>query len=87
MVKVGAKTTCLHFNPWRTLKKTTEPVGIFGTMSQEPWHPGKGAKPDCIIQSTAGKCAPMQIIKQPEDDLPFRTKMKQKWSSFQMNYD
>ena len=42
-------------------------VGPFGTMPQEPWHPGKGAKLDRIIgNSTAGKCAPMQVIKQPE---------------------
>ena len=35
-------------------------------MPQEPWHPGNGAKPDCVIQSTVGKSAPMQVIKQPE---------------------
>ena len=35
--------------PWCILKTTTEPVGPFGTMSQEPWHPGKGAKPDHVI--------------------------------------
>ena len=28
----------------------TEPVGTFGTMPQEPWHPGKGAKSDLVIQ-------------------------------------
>ena len=44
----------------------TEPVGPFGTMSPEPWHPGKGAKPYGVIKSTAGKYAPMQVIKQPE---------------------
>ena len=26
------------------LKETTEPAGPFGTMPQEPWHPGKDAK-------------------------------------------
>ena len=32
------------------LKEMTEPAGPFGTMLQEPWHPGKGAKPDRVIQ-------------------------------------
>ena len=41
-------------------------AGPFGTMPQEPWHPGKGAKPDHVIQLIAGNCAPMQVIKQPE---------------------
>ena len=40
----------LHFKPWHILMKTTELVTPFGTMSQEPWHPGNGAKLDCIIQ-------------------------------------
>ena len=46
--KVGVEVTCLHFNPWRILKETTEPAGPFGT--QEPWHPGKGAKLDHVLQ-------------------------------------
>ena len=33
-----------------TLKETIEPAGLFETMPQEPWHPGKGAKPDFVIQ-------------------------------------
>ena len=49
-VKVGVEATCWHFNPWCILKATTEPAGPFGTMPQEPWHPEKGAKLDCIIQ-------------------------------------
>ena len=57
----------------------TEPVGPFGTMPQEPWHPGKGAKPDRVIQLDLGKCAPMQVIKQPEHG--------RKLLFFQMNYD
>ena len=40
----------LHFKLWHILKETTELVTPFGTMSQEPWHPGNGAKLDCIIQ-------------------------------------
>ena len=48
------------------LKETTGPVGPFGTIPQEPCNPRKGAKPDYIIQSTMGKCAPMQVVKQPE---------------------
>ena len=35
-------------------------------MPQEPWHSGMGAKQDCVIQLNAGKCTPMQVIKQPE---------------------
>ena len=33
----------------------TETVGWFGTMPQEPWHPGNGAKPDCVIQLSYGE--------------------------------
>ena len=32
------------------LKETTESTGSFGAMPQEPRHPRKSAKPDCIIQ-------------------------------------
>ena len=32
------------------MKETTERAGPFGTMSQEPWHPGKGANSDRVIQ-------------------------------------
>ena len=34
----------------RILKETTKPAGPFGTMPPEPWHPGKDAKPDLVIQ-------------------------------------
>ena len=40
----------VYVKHWHILKKTTEPAGPFGTMPQEPWHPGKDAKPDCVIQ-------------------------------------
>ena len=39
-----------------------------------------------LSNSTAGKCAPMQVIKQPEHGRTSTT-MEQKWSSFQTNYD
>ena len=32
------------------LKETPKPVGPFETMPHEPLHPGKGTKPDCVIQ-------------------------------------
>ena len=32
------------------LKETTEPAGPFGTMPQEPLHPGKVAKLDGVFQ-------------------------------------
>ena len=63
------------------MRETTEPVGPFGFMPQEPWHPGKGAKLDHVIQSTAGKCRSMQVIKQPEHGRDLTTE-EQKWSSF-----
>ena len=37
------------------LKETTELVGPFGAMAQEPLHPGKGAKLDHIIQLNCGQ--------------------------------
>ena len=60
-------------------------MGPFGTMPQEPLHRGKGAKPDRVIQSIAGKCTSMQVIKQPEHGRTSTT-VEQKWSSFQTNY-
>ena len=50
IVKVGVEATCLHFKPWCILKEIIEATGPFGTMPQEPWHPGQGAKPDRVIQ-------------------------------------
>ena len=50
IVKVGVEATCLHFDPSRILKETTEMADPFGTMPQEHCYPGKGAKPDCFIQ-------------------------------------
>ena len=32
------------------MKETTKLASPFGTMPQEPWHPGKGAKSDHAIQ-------------------------------------
>ena len=32
------------------LKEMTKSAGPFGTMPQEPCHPGKGAELDCVIQ-------------------------------------
>ena len=39
---------------------------VSGASVRDPYHPGKGAKPDCVIQLTMGKCGPMQAAKQPE---------------------
>ena len=50
IVKVGVEATYYNFNPWRILKETTEPMGPFKTMPHEPWHRGKSAKPDRVIQ-------------------------------------
>ena len=48
IVKVSVEATSLYFNPWHILKETTKLVGPFESMPKEPWHPGKGAKPDCV---------------------------------------
>ena len=63
------------------MKETTEPMGSFETMQQEPWHLGKDAKPDSVIQSNVWECAPMQVIKQSEHGRTSATN-KQKWSPF-----
>ena len=35
--------------------------------AQEPWHPGEGARPDCVIQLNCGKVhTHASFIKQPE---------------------
>ena len=41
----------------------TVPVGPFGTMPQEPWHPGKAAKSDQVMQLNCVK-----VITQPEHE-------------------
>ena len=43
--------------------------GTIWSCASSLWHPLKKArpksKPDCVIQSTAGECVPMQAVKQP----------------------
>ena len=63
-----------------------EPASPVGTMAQELWHPGKSTKLDRVIQSTARKCTPMEVLKQPEHGRVWTTE-EQKCSSLQMNYD
>ena len=55
IVKVGVAATCYTSSPDVYWKKMTKPAGPYGTMPQEPWHPGKGAKPNCIIQLNCGE--------------------------------
>ena len=50
IIKASVEAIYWYFKPWRILKETTNPAGLFGTMPQESWHPGIGAKPDCVIQ-------------------------------------
>ena len=40
---------------WCLLKELIEPTSPFATMPQEPWHPGKGAKLDYIVQLNCGE--------------------------------
>ena len=68
------------------LKETTELKGPFGTMPQEPWHPGKVAKLDHIIQLNCGEVRTHGSYKQPERGRT-STMEEQNWSSFQINYD
>ena len=37
------------------LKEMAKPADPFGTMPQEPWQTGKGAKPSLIIQLNCGE--------------------------------
>ena len=55
IVTVSVEATYLHFNPQHIMKETTDLTGPFGTMPQEPWHPGKEAKPDRVIQINSKK--------------------------------
>ena len=83
IVMVGVEATCLHFNPWGILKETTELVGPFAAMPQEPWYPGKGAKQIVLSKSTAGS---VQVTKQPERGRTSTT-VEQKLFSSQRNFD
>ena len=68
------------------LKETTKSLGVFGTMPQEPWHLGKGAKPDRVIQLNCREVFThasyknnqhMRRLQQPrnKNDPPFRQTM------------
>ena len=37
------------------IEENDETGGSIGTMPQEPWHLGKGAKPDRVIQLNCGE--------------------------------
>ena len=83
IVKVGVKATCKHFKPWHILKETIKPADPFETIPQEPRHPGKGAKLDCVIQLN---CREVHIdasykTTRTRDNFNHRgTKMNELWS-------
>ena len=62
--------------------RTGGPIWNYATGTLAPW---KGCQ-IALSNSTAGKCVPMQVIKQPEHGRTSTTK-EQKGSSFQINYD
>ena len=72
IVKVGVEVTYQYFKPWQMLKETT--------TGGPNWEPSLNRI--LLSNSTAGKCAPMQVIKQPEHG-----KTLTKWSYFQSNYN
>ena len=61
IVKVGA-----HFKPWRILKETTEPVAHLKLCRGNPDTLEMVLNQIVYSNSTAGKCAHMQVVKQPE---------------------
>ena len=72
IVKVGVEVKYQYFKPWQMLKETT--------TGGPNWEPSLNRI--LLSNSTAGKCAPMQVIKQPEHG-----KTLTKWSYFQSNYN
>ena len=72
IVKVGVGVKYQYFKPWQMLKETT--------TGGPNWEPSLNRI--LLSNSTAGKCAPMQVIKQPEHG-----KTLTKWSYFQSNYN
>ena len=56
-------------------------------MPQEPWHPGKGAEPDSIMQLNCEEVRThASYVKQQKHGRTSTTE-EQKWSFFQTNYD
>ena len=47
------------------IEETTEPAGSFKIVPQEPRHPGKDAKPDCVIQLDCGEVRTHASYKAP----------------------
>ena len=86
IVKVGVEVKCLHFNPWRILKELNKPAAHL-----ELCHRNHDILQYVLNQialynnSTVRKCAPMQVIKQPEKGTISITEEK-KSSSFQTKY-
>ena len=84
IAKVGVKVTFLHVNPWCILKETPETAGPFGTMPQKPWHPGKRAKPERVLQLN---CRVVRTYSSYKTTRTWENFNEQKWSSFQTTYD
>ena len=74
-VKASLEAKFQNFKHWPILKEMTKPAGPFGTMPQEPWHPEKGAKPDCIIQLNCGEVHTHAVLKPGNGGVQPRKKM------------
>ena len=86
IVKVGVEATCFHFNPRRILSETTERRVYLELYHRNPGILERVLNWVTLANSTAEKCAPMQVMKQPEHGRT-STSEEQKWPSFQANYD
>ena len=66
IVKGGVEATYFHFNPWRILKETTKLAAHLELCHRNPDILERVLNQTNLSNSTAAKCAPMQVIKQPE---------------------
>ena len=90
IVKVDVDATCNYFKTRCILLVTTKPAGTIWKDAKGTLTPFQGSdimlNRIALSNSTGGKYAPMQVVKQPQQGRASTTE-EQKCSSFQINYD
>ena len=74
------EASCKHFKPWHILQEWPNKQTHLELCHRNSGVLQRILNPIMLSNSTVGKCAPMQVIKQPDHG---RTTEEQKWSSFQ----
>ena len=71
------EASCKHFKPWNILQEWPNKQAHLELCHRNSGILQRILNPIMLSNSTVGKCAPMQVIKQPDHG---RTTEEQKWS-------